>query len=288
MDYYERIDRAIDFIERRLTEPLSLGDVARCACFSLFHFHRVFQAIIGCSVKEYIRRRRLHIASHELGATNARILDIALKYQYETHESFTRAFKRQYGMTPKRYRTSLTEVAPFDRADVHAIKLRHMMGDKKMEPKIVNRDAFKVIGVELRTTICNGENVQAIPEFWDQFAQDGADRRIPNRVNHNALLGVCGDSDEDGSFSYIICAEVSSFDEAPDGMVARTVPAAKYAVFTSKGKVPDSVQDMGRYIFGTWLPKSGYEHADTEDFEVYDERFTGLEDSEVDIYIPIK
>ena len=100
-------------------------------------------------------------------------------------------------------------------------------------------------------------------------------------------MGMCADFANDGSFTYSIGAEVARIDEVPDGMVARTVPAAKYAVFTAKGKVPQSIQETICNIFSTGLSSLGLKHAGTEDFELYDERFTGGEDSEVDIYIPV-
>ncbi len=157
-----------------------------------------------------------------------------------------------------------------------------------MEPKIIEKREFKAIGLELRTTTCESKNLHAIPEFWKRFLQEDMASKIPNRTRPNTLLGMCADCADDGSFSYIICAEVDTFDEMPDGMVARSVPAAKYAVFTSIGKIPESIQEAWQYIFSSGLAALGYEHAGTEDFELYDERCTGREDSEVDIYIPIK
>jgi AraC family transcriptional regulator len=288
MDYYERIGRAVDFIEDRLDEPLTLRETAERACFSLFHFYRVFQAIGGCTVKEYVRGRRLYSAAADLRGTDDRVLDIALKYQYETHASFTRAFKKHFGFSPQQYRKQQHELEPFPRMNVIELKHKHLMGDYKMEPKFIEKEAFKVIGVALNTTIIENENSQSIPKFWGSFNQSGRAEEIPNRVYPDTMLGMCADNKADGAFTYLICSEVKSLDQVPEGMVARTIAGGRYAVFTSRGKIPDSIQTAWQYIFNTWLPQSGFDHSGTEDFELYDGRCANLEDAEVDIYIPIK
>ncbi|MCX7920427.1 MAG: GyrI-like domain-containing protein [Clostridia bacterium] len=157
-----------------------------------------------------------------------------------------------------------------------------------MEPKIVLKDEFKVVGIAARISCENENNFVEIPKLWDSYLDQNICEKIPNRVNPCISFGVCADFDGANNFTYIICSEVSSFDNVAEGMICRTIPAAKYAVFTAKGPVPEKIQEVCRYIYGTWFPNSGYERADSEDFELYDERCTGDESSEVDIYVPIK
>ena len=112
--------------------------------------------------------------------------------------------------------------------------------------------------------------------------------KIPNLVNKRTLFGVCTDLNPNGSFSYLAGCEVSSLENIPKGMIGKMIPAAKYAVFTAKGKIPEKVQEITRTIYGEWLNQSVYERSDTEDLEVYEEARLNLPEPEVDIYIPIK
>jgi len=100
-------------------------------------------------------------------------------------------------------------------------------------------------------------------------------------------LGICLDFRADGAFTYIIGSEVTSTDNVPDDMVSKKIPDAKYAVFSACGKMPDSIQNTFKYIYHEWLPKSKYQHADSPEFELYDERSDDSENAEVDIYVPI-
>ncbi len=156
-----------------------------------------------------------------------------------------------------------------------------------MEPVIVSRDSFSIIGIELRTTSRDGTNFLEIPQFWEKVIEKGQIVKIPDRKSAETLLGICMDFKSDGSFSYIIGSEVTNTENALDDMVSRTIPAAKYAVFTARGNMPDSIQEVTKYIYQKWLPSSEYQRANSADFEVYDERFDDKENPEVDIYVPI-
>ena len=100
-------------------------------------------------------------------------------------------------------------------------------------------------------------------------------------------MGICLDFRADGAFTYIIGSEVTNTDNVPDDMVSKKIPDAKYAVFSACGKMPDSIQNTFKYIYHEWLPKSKYQHADSPEFELYDERSDDSENAEVDIYVPI-
>ena len=157
-----------------------------------------------------------------------------------------------------------------------------------MEPRIITKSGFTVIGMELKTTINDGRNFKEIPAFWGEIMQQDMLSKIPNKSNDAVSLGICLDfKQEDGSFSYIIACEVSSTDDIPEEMITKTIPDAEYAVFTCKGPLPDSIQNMVKYIHDEWFQKSEYNHAGTAEFELYDERCTGGVDCEVDIYVPV-
>lgn len=293
MDYFDRIQKAIDYIELYITDEISLEDVAKKAYFSLFHFHRVFQAVVGDSVKEYIRKRRLSLAGRELATSGVRVLDVALKYGYESPEAFTKAFKRFHNSTPNMCRKNGTFNFR-EKAYVHIYKINLLEGGNFVNYKIVEKDEFKIIGYELRTRCDNGDNMKLIPEFWDKCINDGFFRKIaamPNVVNKEECvsMGMCMDFDGVNTMSYLVCVEASSFEVIPEGMVGKTVPAQRYAVFTAKGPMPDAIQQTWKDIYEKWFPTAGYERADGPDFEYYDKRSEiNDESTEVDIYIPIK
>jgi AraC family transcriptional regulator len=112
------IRESVDFIEQNLTEEISLTHLASRAYISKFHFHRIFRQMVGESVMQYIRKRRLAEAAGELKKTRVTITDIALKYQFGSEESFARAFKRLYGISPKAYRRSQTVILSLSKTEL--------------------------------------------------------------------------------------------------------------------------------------------------------------------------
>jgi AraC family transcriptional regulator len=280
MNYYERVKNAVDYIEANLTNPIDLIEVAKTAGCSLFHFHRIFQATAGYSLKEYIRRRRLTEASLKLRNTKTGILEIALDFGYESQEAFTRAFQKETGSAPGEYRKTQSSFNLFPVLD---IKFKNIIGVSNMiNPKVVERKGFMVIGPAIHTTNENEENFQRLPKFWSEFNEKKIHEFIPNKISNNSFYGICMDA-KGNEFTYMIGVEVNSLEQIPDNMVGRRIPEARYAVFTAKGPVVRSVQDMIRYIYGEWLPKSEYTLAETPDFELYDERFNQTDKCEVDI-----
>ena len=156
-----------------------------------------------------------------------------------------------------------------------------------MKQRFVTKESFPIIGIELNTTTQDGKNFVEIPRFWEKVMQQGQIDSIPNKKYPGTVLGICLDFQKNGSFSYIIGAEVTHTENTPDDMVSKTIPAARYAVFTACGKMPGAIQDTFKYIYQEWLPNSEYRHAGSADFELYDERSHGGESAEVDIYIPV-
>ena len=143
MDYFQRIQQAVDFIEQNLTEPIHLNEVAQQAHCSLYHFHRIFHGMIVEAPKEYIRKRRLTEAVIELIATKQRIIEIAFKYQYQTPESFSRAFRKMFGENPGKYRKRKLPHIIVRKIDVYQRKQFLLQGGLFMEPKIINLGRLK-------------------------------------------------------------------------------------------------------------------------------------------------
>jgi AraC family transcriptional regulator len=285
MNYFTQIRQAVAYLENRLTETITLTEAAEAAGFSQYHFHRIFQTWVGHSLAEYVRRRRLTQASHELLRAKCGILDIAVKYQFESQASFTRAFRKMFDVNPGEYRKAGRRHHNKEEPIISEERLNHLYGGMPMEPRIVEKAAFKVVGMKVETKMSENK----IPGLWEQFLS--RIHEVRQRSNEQDTYGISEYSDNyvDECSTYWACVPVSCFEEIPEGMVAKTVSAARYVVVTHKGKL----QTMGNafdYIHTTWLPKSGYELAEKDGFELYGERFLGGENekSEIELYIAIK
>jgi AraC family transcriptional regulator len=291
MDYVASIQRTLDYIEENLQEQITLEKLAEIACFSPFHYHRVFQTMVGESVMDYVRQRRLTCAAERLFYTNEKVINIALDIGFQYQESFNRAFKKYYGVSPKHYRNANRISGPLLGKAYLNPTIIH--GGHTMEPKLMTKPAFHIIGYELKTRNENGQNNKDIPEFWQQYIQNKLGYNIPNPINQNVELGICTDfSPETGEFVYIIGMEVQEGAQAPEGMVYKSFPEMEYAVFTTpeanEESFSASIQSTWNYVFTEWFPQSGYEHAGAVEFELYDERCWGSENKVMDIYIPVK
>jgi len=291
MDYVVCIQRTLDYIEENLQKQITLEKLAEIACFSPFHYHRVFQTMVGESVMDYVRKRRLTYAAERLFYTNEKVINIAIDVGFHYQESFNRAFKKFYGVSPKQYRNAKRVSGPlYGKA---CLNTKLSLGGYRMEPKLVTKPAFHIIGYELKTKTEDGQNSKDIPAFWQQYLQNNLGCRIPNPINKNVELGICTDfNPESGEFVYLIGMEVQEGTQALEGMVYKSFPELEYAVFTTpksnEESFVSSIQSTWNKIFEEWFPQSGYEHDGSIEFELYDERCYGLENKEIDIYIPVK
>ncbi|MFJ7727734.1 AraC family transcriptional regulator [Neobacillus sp. NPDC097160] len=291
MDYAVCIQRTLDYIEENLQEQMTLEGLAEIASFSPFHYHRIFQAMVGESVMEYVRKRRLTYAAEHLFYTDEKVITIAIDAGFQYQESFNRAFKKFYGVSPKQYRNAKRIAGPL--RGKACLNTKRLTGENEMEPKLITKPAFHIIGYELKTKNEDGQNNKDIPEFWQQYMQNKLGCKIPNPINQNMELGICTDfQPETGEFVYVIGMEVNKGTQAPEGMVYRSFPELEYAVFTTpksnEESFTSSIQSTWNYIFTDWFPQSGYEHYGSVEFELYDERCYSLDHKEMDIYIPVK
>lgn len=290
MNYRACIQASIAYIEDHLKEDLTAETLAGIAGFSAYHYSRVFHAYVGKPVMEYIRCRRLAYAVVEL-AQGKRIIDIALEYGFETHNGFSKAFRKIYGCSPEKYRLHGSGQLP-TKVDLFQLAQYHLRGAIVMEPQIVTKPAFKVAGYELKTTTRDNVSNQAIPAFWGSMMAERFD------TLHNQLhsvsedeLGLCFPTDPaNGDFSYVIAVEVSDFNGVPADLFTAEIPEAVYAIFTTPANdgeenIAPAIQGTWKYIHEIWFPSSGYEFADGKaDFEWYPCSNQG---EKVKIYIPI-
>ena len=289
MDWIQGIQRAIDYVEAHITEEIDFEEAAKQAYSSSFHFQRVFGILCGMPLGDYIRMRRLSLAGEELSKGNVKIIDIALKYGYDTPESFSRAFTRFHGIAPSEAKHS-GNVKIFTPLSV---KLT-LTGGNKMNYRIEKRDAFQVVCKRKR--VCKPQSANAtedITAMWREFGADGTMQRLiaclPKDPVMKGLLGICFSSELDSKqFPYGIGVEYDG--RRVDGdLEVVTIPANTYAVFTSKGKMPDAFIDTYHRIVTEFFPQSSqYEYAENVEFEVYSSANTDDPNYSCEIWIAVK
>lgn len=289
MDYIERIQAAVDFIENNLGQEITPSTVASAVGFSEYHFHRIFQGMLGESVAEYIRKRRLSEAAGLLRSTSTKIRAIAFESQFETQESFTRAFKKMFGVSPLQYRKFGNSISSYHKKKIGADMIKHLQEGLTVVPRFETRERDLAIG--LANSYAEG-SFQQIEQLWNIFRSRM--HEIEN-VKPGYALGICLALHPDvpkkpnTTFVYAAALPVSKVTNVPPGMTVFEIPKNNYAVFIHKGSL-DTLPHTVNYIWGTWIPKNveNYRHSGGPDFELYDERFNPLTRSgEMDIYIPV-
>ena len=277
MELIETLNASLQYLEQHLLEDADSEKAARHVGLSRFYLERTFASLTGMSVSEYIRARRLTLAAQELIAGDAKVIDLALTYGYDTPESFTKAFTRFHGVTPtiaRRMSTLLRCQNPL------AISIQ-MEGATRMDYKIEQMDAFKVVGLE--KTFHMSSNLQEIPKFWDTFFKQGLQEKIV------PMFGVCFDADEKGNFPYMIAELMAPGKEVPEGMSVREIPAHLWARFACRGPMPGSIQSVTKQIYSEWLPTNGtYEVAEYVEIEMYSDGDTTSPDYYSEVWIPVK
>ena len=269
-NWVDGIQNAIAYIEDNLTEKLEIKDIASKAYVSEFHFQRIFSALCGFTVSEYIRNRRLTLAAEELSLSDARVIDVAMKYGYDSHDSFTRAFTKFHGVSPKAAKEKgahLKSVAPL------RISLT-LKGGTMMDYRIVEKEAFTIMG---KSKLFNIEtSYEEIPEWWKEHYQTGGGKIV------KGMFGACLDNDGK-SFDYLIADLYFPWNNIPDGYITRIIPAGTWAVFPYKGKCPKALQDVNTQIWTEWLPNcKEYKLAGNYNLEVY------LDPKYGEIWVPIQ
>ena len=243
MDQITAIQRAIDYTEAHLTDEIDYEAAAREAASSVFRFQRLFSMLCGYTLGDYIRMRRLSLAADELQRTGGKIIDIALKYGYDTPESFSRAFTRFHGITPTQARRG-GNIKSFSRLSVKLI----LDGGNLMDYRIEKRDAFKLICRKKQVNKPQGDTATAdISAFWGECSTDGTMEKLCKYAsfdNLRGILGVCFSGEMANSgFPYGIGAEYNGAPLTDGGVDIVEIPAHTYAVFQCKGKMPDAFKE---------------------------------------------
>ena len=288
MDWITGISKAIDYIEEHITEPTDYARAAKEACSSPFNFQRVFALLCGYTLGDYVRMRRLTLAGEELLSTDAKVIDVALKYGYDSPESFSRAFTRFHGVSPSAVRKGAA-IRSFSRICVKLI----LTGGSIMEYRIEKKQAAKIICRRREFTKPGDDYTnREIPEFWNECGRDGSIQKLCGYIKDSAqfkgLLGVCFSTEmTDSGFPYGIGAEYDGESDPQDFEIVE-IPAYTYAVFTVRGRIPDAFRETYRKICTEFFPQSGYEYGNGVEIEVYPSADVQNPDYTCEIWIAVK
>ena len=274
MEWVTCIRRAIAFMEQHLEENISAQDVADQVFLSPFFLQHGFAVMTGYGIMEYIRNRRLYMAALDLKHTEDKVIDIALRYGYETPESFTKAFTRFHGFSSRQVRAG----ASFRSFLPLTISIL-IQGGSQLDYTITTMFPFRVIGFQ---KIFDNETAYAeIPRFWDEICARYADNvyagNAPANPYEQAIVdhcigeyGICIDDIGEGRFRYLIAGTYTG-GAVPDGMVLYEFPQSSWAVFSCIGPVPETLQNLNTRIFREWLPGNPeYELCGNASVEWYD------------------
>ena len=271
--WIEGFQESIDFIEKNLTEELDIEDIAAKAALSPFYYQRIFGALCGVTVGEYIRARRMTLAAQELNGKDVKVIDAAVKCGYDSPDSFSKAFQKFHGITPSQAKEPGALLRSF--APLH-IRIT-MEGGTMMEYRIVEKAPFTIVGV--KKPFHSDSSYQEIPKFWDEWLAQGENRPIMG------TFGVCLDM-KGKDFDYWIADLYLPWEDVPEGCETRVIPGSAWAQFPCTIK---TLQDTNTRIWSEWLPAlQGYSLAGEYDIEVYLPPEEGSDDMKVYIWVPLK
>ena len=282
IDWVEALNKALDYIEDNLLEDVTSSKIADHVYVSNAHLQRGFYALTGLTIGEYVRNRRLTFAGHDLSVENAKVIDVAMKYGYETPESFSKAFSRFHGVTPSQAKRKGVNLKSYNRLTVKII----MEGGSVMDYRIEKKDAFKVV-VKAKTFSESGfdldDNINEVPVSWDEYFEQKLHEKV------TPVLGVCSEINPDAqTFRY----GIGDFDEhvaqMPDGFERWTIPAHTRAVFKCVGAMPDAFEKIWKQLYSEWLPQAKYELIPSYDFEYYMAGDKGSPDYVCELWVPVK
>ncbi len=280
MEWIERLNNAISYIEEQLTTEIDYERLGQIACCSSYHFQRMFTYMAGITLSEYVRRRKMSLAAVDLKSADAKVIDVALKYGYNSPTAFNRAFQSVQGITPSAVKNEGISIKSYPPL---TFKIT-VKGVGEMNYRIEEKSAFRIVGISAPLDKDIEKNFEVVPKMWQQVAINGTIPKLVNMMNTDikGVLGVCACGSEEIWRYYIAVAS----DVPIDGEFEEyTVPAFTWAIFSGLGECPQAIQELEQRIVTEWLPTSGYEYADGLDVELYIN--PDPQDSKFEVWIPV-
>jgi len=295
------MNAAMTYIEANLDGEIDHDELARIACCSAHNFFRIFSIITEVSLAEYVRRRRLTLAALALQNSDVKVVEVAVRYGYDSPVSFARAFQALHGVTPSEARTDGVMLKAYPKMSFQL----SIKGEKEMDYRIESKEAFQVFGIEdvfdVRVGLVNAESDESLrkpADLWDECRANGAYEKLYDDAGDlPAFIGkdlcnvhaVCDYRESGkGTFPYMLCA-IRNANSKTDGYVVANIPAHTWAIFPSIkcswNEFGDVIGALYKRIYTEWMPASNYEQVGSLDMEIYG----GDEDTGyVEIWVAVK
>jgi len=279
MEWLTKMNAAIDYIETNLTDNIDFNVVAMKACCSSYNFQRMFSFITDIPLAEYIRRRRLTQAALELQNTDIKVIDVAVKYGYDSSTAFARAFSALHGLTPTEAKQAGATLRAYPKISFQI----SIKGESGMDYRIETKEAFEIFGIEVICSLTGAEGFTDPAAFWQECHKNGEYERLFTNAGDvpDFLSGTCKihavanyRKTEENTFPYMLFAFVTK-NSKTDGYKVVRIPAQTYVILSSvnfekKGKDFFEVMSiMKKAFYSEWLPTAKYEKADGPDFDIY-------------------
>ncbi len=262
MEWIERLNDAIGYMEEHLTDEIDYEQLGRIACCSSYHFQRMFAYMAGVPLSEYIRRRKMSLAAVELQEKGTKIIDVAARFGYQSPTAFNRAFQSVHGIAPSAVKKEGVSVKSFPPI---TFKIT-VKGVEEMNYRIETKEAFRIIGVSVPLHKDIEKNFTVIPSKWEEISRNGTLQKLAGMMD-TPPMGILGISTCNDTEPWRYYIAVSTSQEKGD-FEEYVVPAATWAIFSGTG-TNQSIQELERRIVTEWLPTSGYEYGNAPDVEVY-------------------
>jgi len=251
MDSLESMNAAVSYIENHLDDDINYKEVAKITHFSDHHFKRMFSFIAGITLADYVRRRRLTLAVFDLKESDMRVIDVAIKYGYNSPDSFSRAFQALHGVNPSKVKNSDVPLKSYPRMTFHI----SIKGDVEMNYKFVEKEPFTVVGKK-ETVASSGEEFN--PKMWEHIEEI---EEVVKPYDNTSFSGILNISliKENGDIDYYIATATTK--PCPKELEILAIPSQTWAVFQATGEMPDAFLTTWERVYTEWFPTSGYELA---------------------------
>ncbi len=282
MEKESQVQDALDYIEDNLKKEIFLEDIALVAGMSLYYFHRVFRRVTDYSLKEYIRLRRLTCAAVDLISSNDPIKHLAGDYLFDSTESFSRAFNKQFNIPPGKFRRLMQ---PFPYTAPFILNNKLPQKGATMKAEIITKKELLLVGKSIRLTQGTNNLTNDYMNFYSQAIG------IKNIIQEY-VFGICSfnmkeDLESQNNYAYMAAFEVSKIEDIPEGMEVKNITDTKYAVFYHKGS-QETIGVTFSQIFTSLLKENGLKAADKEEYLIILKHKLLPGDQEIQIFVPVQ
>ncbi|AJH17535.1 AraC family transcriptional regulator [Bacillus mycoides] len=287
MDSLKNMNAAMQYIEDNLTHEIDFKEVAKIAFCSEYHFKRMFSFLAGISLSEYIRCRRLTLAAFELTDSNAKVIDVAIKYGYNSPDSFTRAFQNLHGITPSEARSTSRSLKAYSPMTFQL----SIQGGNEMNYRIEEKGPFQIIGIQKRVPIVfNGVN-EEIASMWKSLDSQSIETlKSLSNIEPTGIISAStnfseGRMEEKGELDHYI--GVATTKDCPKQFKQLEVAASTWAIFEAVGPFPDALQNVWGRIYSEWFPSSNYELAEGPEILWNESKDVSSPNFRSEIWVPV-